>query len=290
LSRESAQHTELASSLARLGWLEARQGRSEESRSHATEALGLSRRLGLGLCEVWALAALGDLELALGRPMLAVGRFEQQRAALGSYAIRDVDLSPAPELAELYLRLGRADQAAEAIDGFERDATAKAQPWALARSARGRGLVSSGDEADDHFQASLALHAATPDRFETGRTRLAYGSLLRRARRRVQAREELRVAIDLFDGLGADPWSAMARAELAATGETARRRNPTTTADLTPQELQVALQIVEGRTTREAAAALFLSPKTIEYHLRNIYRKLAIGSRRDLPSAMKMVR
>jgi DNA-binding CsgD family transcriptional regulator len=82
----------------------------------------------------------------------------------------------------------------------------------------------------------------------------------------------------------------MARAELAATGETARRRNPTTTADLTPQELQVALQIVEGGTTREAAAALFLSPKTIEYHLRNIYRKLAIGSRRELPSAMKMVR
>ena len=118
------------------------------------------------------------------------------------------------------------------------------------------------------------LHGQTPDAFETGRTHLAYGGRLRRERQRVRAREQLRAAIDVFDRLGAGPWSEMARAELAATGETARRRDVTTLNDLTPQELQIALSLAEGRTTRETAAALFLSPKTIEYHLRSVYRKL----------------
>ena len=109
---------------------------------------------------------------------------------------------------------------------YERDAAAKAQPWALARAARCRGLLAADDDADRHFTIALSLHDQTPDVFETARTRLAYGSRLRRARQRVRAREQLRAAIDVFDHLGADPWSEMARAELAATGETARRRDP----------------------------------------------------------------
>jgi DNA-binding CsgD family transcriptional regulator len=139
---------------------------------------------------------------------------------------------------------------------------------------------------DDNFEVALALHQQTPDVFETARTHLAYGSYLRRSRKRIQAREQLRAAVDIFDALGADPWSEMARSELAATGETARRRNPATLNELTPQELQIALRVAEGRTTRETAAALFLSPKTVEYHLHNIYRKLAIRSRQELAGAM----
>ena len=104
--------------------------------------------------------------------------------------------------------------------------------------------------------------------------------------RRVRRARALRRAIDVFDDLGAAPWAELARAELAATGETARRRDPSTLDELTPQELQVALLLAEGRTTREAAAALFLSPKTIEYHLRNAYRKLAIHSREELAEAL----
>ena len=84
----------------------------------------------------------------------------------------------------------------------------------------------------------------------------------------------------------AAPWAELARTELAATGETARRRDPSTLDELTPQELKVSLLLAEGRTTREAAAALFLSPKTIEYHLRNAYRKLGIRSREELPEAL----
>jgi DNA-binding CsgD family transcriptional regulator len=286
LARETGQRTELGASLARLAWLEARQGRSEQSRLHAGEALSVSRDMGLGVCEVWAIAALGDLELGLGRPEAALAHFEEQQAVLALRGIADVDLSPAPELVEIYLRLGRNQEAAETAEEFERDASAKAQPWALARAARCRGLLTAQDKSDQHFETALTLHGQTPDAFETGRTHLAYGSHLRRARHRVRAREQLRAAADVFDRLGADPWAETARAELAATGETARRRDLTTLSDLTAQELQVALSLAAGRTTRETAAALFLSPKTIEYHLRNVYRKLAIGSRSELTAAM----
>ena len=286
LARETGQNTELAWALARLALLEARMGRAEQSRLHADSGLDLSRQLGLGLSEVWSIAALGELELSLGHPEPALACFEEQQAVLTAHAIRDADLSPAPELVELYLRLGRPQEAAHAAEEYSRAATAKAQPWALARAARCRGLAASGDVGDDSFEIALALHQQTPDVFETARTHLAYGSHLRRARQRIQAREQLRAAIDIFDPLGAEPWSETARSELAATGETARLRDPATLNELTPQELQIALRVAEGRTTRETAAALFLSPKTIEYHLHNIYRKLAIRSRRELIGAI----
>ncbi len=289
LARETGQRTELTAGLARLAALDARQGRSEQSRLHAAEALGLSRELGLVVCEVWALAALGDLELGLGREEAALAQFAEQQDVLRERGIRDVDLSPAPELVELYLRLGRG-KAAETAESYERDAKVKAQPWALARAARCRGLLATEDSFERHFTAALTLHDQTPDAFETARTHLAYGSRLRRGRLRVAAREQLRAAIEIFDRLGADPWSETARAELAATGETARRRDPSTLSELTPQELQIALRIAGGLTTREAAAALFLSPKTIEYHLRNTYRKFGIKSRSELVAAMTRVR
>jgi DNA-binding CsgD family transcriptional regulator len=146
--------------------------------------------------------------------------------------------------------------------------------------------VGSDNEIDERFGEALALHARTPDVFEAARTRLAYGTRLRRARKRARAREELRTAIELFDSLGPTPWADLAGVELAATGETARRRDPSTLDELTPQELQVALLLAEGRTTRQAAAALFLSPKTIEYHLRGVYRKLGISSRQELAAAV----
>ena len=286
LARETGQYTDLAAGLAFLARLEARQGRSEQSRRHADEALSLSRELGLGACEVWAIAALGDLELGLGRPEAALAHFEELRAVLRSRGILDADLSPVPELTEIYLRLGRGPEAAKIAGEFEHDAEAKAQPWALARAARCRALLADEGQSDRHFETALALHGQTADAFETGRTQLAYGARLRRERQRVRAREQLHAALDVFDHLGAEPWSEMARAELAATGETARRRDVTTLNDLTPQELQIALSLAEGRTTRETAAALFLSPKTIEYHLRSVYRKLSIGSRSELKAAM----
>ncbi|NUR76064.1 MAG: helix-turn-helix transcriptional regulator, partial [Thermoleophilia bacterium] len=143
------------------------------------------------------------------------------------------------------------------------------------------------DALEREFGAALELHDQTPDVFEAARTQLAYGARLRRAGRRVRAREQLRAAIEAFDALGAAPWSNRARAELEATGETARKRDASTLDRLTPQELQIAFLLAEGRTTREAAASMFLSPKTIEYHLRNLYRKLGVRSRTELAAAIE---
>ena len=286
LARETNQVTDLASALSRLAWLEARQGHEQLSRAHAAEALQLSGDHGLRLSELWSIAALGELELALGRPAEALVCFGRQQQVLDECGIADVDLSPAPELVELYLRMGQRATAEKAASVFEYDAKAKGQPWALARAARSRGLLVADAEMDAVFAMALDLHAQTPDVFETARTRLAYGSRLRRSRQRARSREQLRAAIQHFDDLGAGSWSKMARAELAATGETARERGPSTRDQLTPQELQIALLLAAGRTTREAAGSLFLSPKTVEYHLRSIYRKLGIGSRDELTVAM----
>ncbi len=286
LAREAGQRTELAGCLARRAWLEARQGKEDEARAHVAEARALAAELNLGLVELWALQALGDLELGLGRPAAAVEHFEELERHLEAHGIGDVDVSPAPELVDAYLRLGRRDDAVAAATSLTERARAKGQPWALARAARANGLVADDPIFVEPFEEALRLHEQTPDLFETGRTRLAYGSRLRRARQRVRARAELRAAIEAFDRLGATPWLDLAAAELAATGETARRRDPSTRDELTPQELQICLLLAEGKTTREAAAALFLSPKTIEYHLRNAYRKLGISSREELAVAV----
>jgi DNA-binding CsgD family transcriptional regulator len=188
-----------------------------------------------------------------------------------------------PELVEALVRLDRASEAGERLEPFAKAAEAKGQPWSLARLARCRGLLTGSDAA---FAEALRLHALTPDRFEEARTRLCHGEALRRARRRAEAREPLRRAIEDFDALGAKPWADRARRELEASGETARRRDPLTLDQLTPRELQVALVLADGLTIREAATKLFLSPKTVDYHLRHVYRKLAIASRSALAEAL----
>jgi DNA-binding CsgD family transcriptional regulator len=285
LARETGQRTELAATLTSLAWLEARQGHERAARLHAEEGRRLCGELGVGLYGIWAIQALGDLELGLGRPAEAIEHYTDQLAEMRARGIADVDLSPAPELVEAYLRLGRRDEADAAAAVYVADAQAKGQPWALARAARCRGLLAEDGKLDTHFEEALAHHARTPDVFETARTQLAYGARLRRARQRVRARKQLRAAHAAFDRLGAESWAELAAAELAATGETARRRDASTLGDLTPQELQIALLLADGKTTREAAAAVFLSPKTVEYHLRHVYQKLGIRSRDELTAA-----
>jgi DNA-binding CsgD family transcriptional regulator len=285
LARETGQRVELAAALAGLAWLEARRGREEGCREHAHEALALCEELGVGLYETWALRALGELELRLGDAAAAVASLERLEARLAELGIADVDVWPSAELTDAYARLGRDEDAASLAARLARAAGEKGQPWSLARAERCAGLLAA-EAYEPHFEAAIALHGQTPDRFETAITRLAYGARLRRDRRRRSAREELRAALEIFEGLSAEPLAASARAELAASGETARRRDPSTLDDLTPQELGIARQLAGGRTTRETAAALFLSPKTIEYHLRSIYRKLGVKSRDELARAL----
>ncbi len=285
LGRETGQRVEVAAALAGLAWLQARQGREDSCREHAVEAMKMCDELGLSLSGVWAIQALGDLELGLGRPVAAIEHYLVQAQELRSSGIADVDLSPAPELVEALLHLGRGEEAATLTVDFTAQAAAKGQPWALARAARCRGLMADTGEMEPCFEEALKLHGQTPDAFETARTHLAYGARLRRARKRVRAREQLRSAIAIFERLGAQSWVEQAGAELAATGETARRRDASTLDDLTPRELRIARLLCEGKTTREVAAAIFVSPKTVEYHLGHVYRKLGIHSREELLAA-----
>jgi DNA-binding CsgD family transcriptional regulator len=282
LARETGQATSLSAGLAGIACVYARQGREEACRAHAAEALDLTERLGLGFFRLWALDALAELELGLGNMGEAVARLEAKEQLLAERGIADPDVSPVPELVEALLRLDRTAAAQQRLAEFARRAEAKGQPWALARLARCRGLLDGSPD----FEEALRLHELTPDGFEEARTRLCHGEWLRRARRRVAARVELRRALEMFDDLGAAPWADRARLELLATGETARRRDPSTLDQLTARELQVGLVLAEGHTIREAAAKLFLSPKTVDYHLRRVYRKLDVSSRAALADAL----
>jgi DNA-binding CsgD family transcriptional regulator len=288
LARETGSTTDLAACLAGLSWLQARQGREDACRANAAEVLEVSGPRRLALFQVWALSALGSLELGLGRPEAALGHLERLDALLTRLALVDVDLSPVPELAEVLVRLGRGGDARELAAQYAERAAEKGQPWALARAARTLGLTCPDPDLDQQFGRALDHHAEALDPFELARTRLAYGARLRRARRRVEARDQLRAALTTLDELGAAPWAEQAAAELRATGETAHRRRTSTTTDLTPQELRIATMLAGGRTTREAAAALFLSPKTVEYHLRHVYIKLGVASRAELAARLSV--
>jgi DNA-binding CsgD family transcriptional regulator len=288
LAREARQQTELTFGLAGLAWLQARRGREQQCRSSAAEALSLCREHGIGLNEIWATAALGELELGLGNAARAAEHFEHQQQVLRRLAITDADLSPAAELTDVYIRLGRSDEAQRVAVEFIAAADAKGQPWSLARARRCQGLLATDTDFSRHFDHAMRLHEQTPDAFEAARTQLAYGERLRRTRNRVLARDQLRAAADVFERLDARPWAERARAELAATGETRQRRDPDTVEELTPQELQIALLLIAGKTTRETAAALFLSPKTVEYHLRHVYQKLDLHSRGELAQALAL--
>ncbi|MFZ0043533.1 MAG: AAA family ATPase [Solirubrobacteraceae bacterium] len=286
LARESGQRTQLTFGLSGLAWLQARRGREQDCRTCAAEALQLCRQVGTRLLEIWATAALGELELGLGNAAQAIGIFDSQRTLLLELGISDPDLSPAPDLVEAYLRVGRRAEAMSTTASFEAAARAKRQPWGLARALRCAAMIAPEAESSSLFEQALVQHERTPDVFETARTRLAYGERLRRDRSRVRAREELRAAAAAFERVGATPCLERALTELAATGETMRRRDPALRDELTPQELQIAQLLADGKTTRETAAAIFLSPKTVEYHLRHVYQKLSINSREQLAPAI----
>ncbi|HEX5428179.1 MAG TPA: helix-turn-helix transcriptional regulator, partial [Pedococcus sp.] len=153
---------------------------------------------------------------------------------------------------------------------------------ATALVEHGRALLADGAEAEQHFERSLVAHADSPRTPDRARTELAYGEWLRRHRRRVDAREHLRAALAVHEELGATPMAERAAQELRASGETARRRDVSTATDLTAQERQVAALVQQGLSNKDAAARLFVSPRTIDFHLRNVFTKLGVTSRGEL--------
>jgi DNA-binding NarL/FixJ family response regulator len=280
LAREMGQ--ERGAHLALLAMLAALQGREEECRTHAAETMqrAVERRAGiLAAMSTWA---LGTLELGLGRPAEAAAVLESALVADTALTHRLIALFLAPDFVEAATRIDRLDDARAVLEGFEAWANAVGQPWALSRVAHCHGLVTTGDEAERHLLDALALSDSAQRPFDRARTELALGEVQRRSRKRREAREHLRSALAAFELLEAAPWEERARTELRATGETARRRDPSTVSQLTPQELQVARFVAEGLSNKEVAAQLFLSPRTIDAHLRNIFAKLNLTSRTQL--------
>ena len=146
-------------------------------------------------------------------------------------------------------------------------------------AAHGRAVLAVSEDEDDAeswFEQALALHADSVRPFERARTQLAYGEHLRRQRRRVDARVHLRAALETFEDLKALPWADRAAQELRASGESARKRDQATELELTPTELQVAQLVQQGLSNREVAAQLFVSPRTVDFHLRNVFAKTGI--------------
>ncbi|MEV0675189.1 AAA family ATPase [Actinosynnema sp. NPDC050436] len=225
-------------------------------------------------------AALALLDLGLGRHESAVDRVEAVRRGPLGYTTAVV--VAAPDQVEAAVRLGDPDRAEPALRRFEAWAEAGGQPWAEAVAARCRALL--GDDESLYLRA-LDLHSRGTRPFEQARTQLLYGEWLRRVKRRSDARVPLRAALEAFGRLRATPWATRARTELDATGESGPPAVPT--ADnpldrLTSQELQVVRLAAEGGTSREIAAQLFLSPRTVEHHLYRAYPKLGVRSRREL--------
>jgi len=220
----------------------------------------------------------------------SLGRYEEALAAAERLAARPYELGlatwVAPELIEAAVRSGNADRAHGAMQEFAEMADACGTDWALGVEARARALLHEGETAERLHREAIERLGRTRIHVALARAHLLYGEWLRRARRRTDAREELRVAHEMFIENGMDGFAERARRELLATGETVRKRVAETRDELTAQEEQIARLAGDGRTNPEIGAQLFISARTVEWHLRKVYPKLGIKSRRQLRSAL----
>jgi len=265
--------------LAALAVVAAVEGRDEQAQRHAERALQLATQNGLQLRASAAVYALALVDMTRGRWVEALERFDS--LAGGESGALDPMLVPFfPDKVETAVRAGRPAEAQRALEQYEARIAYSGAPSAQARLAACRALLTSGVEATKHFEAALELRNTRP--FDLARMQLLFGEHLRRERRREEARLQLRAALDGFERLRAEPWAERARAELRASGETSRKRDTATIDQLTPQELQVARYVANGLSNKEVAAKLFLSPRTIDAHLRNVFAKLHITSRSQL--------
>jgi DNA-binding CsgD family transcriptional regulator len=186
------------------------------------------------------------------------------------------------ELIEAASRTGREDRATSALQILSESTSASGTPWALGVEARSRALLAHGEGAEKLYREAIDRLEPTRLPVDLARARLLYGEWLRRDRRRIDARQQLRIAYDFFSDAGMEAFAERARIELRATGDQARERTPDALDQLTPQEAQISRLVAEGHTNREIAAQLFISPSTVEYHLSKAFRKLDVKSRTQL--------
>jgi DNA-binding CsgD family transcriptional regulator len=193
----------------------------------------------------------------------------------------------APELAEAAARTGDRTRLEFTCEWLSERTAVISSGWLNGIATRVRAFLSEGDAADALYRDSIAHLSGTRMRIELARTQLLYGEWLRRERRRVDAREQLRSALEAFTGMGTEAFARRAERELLATGERVRKRALETRDQLTPQEAQISRLVAEGQTNREIAARLFISPSTVEYHLRKVFRKLGVKSRTQLANRLR---
>jgi DNA-binding CsgD family transcriptional regulator len=257
-----------------LAW----RGQSSETRAQAAAAARIATERGHGWKLAWLEYAIAVLELGWGH-------YEQALVAAPQAAYEEnvlLDAFALPDVIEAAVRCGQRTRAEWAMDRIARRAATSPTPLALGLLARSRALLEDGPDAEALYQEAITHLRKARGSSHLARTHLLYGEWLRWAKRRRDAREQLRAAHGMFEDMGAGAFAERARLELSATGETARKRSVADGRDLTPQEAQVAALAATGATNPEIAAKLFISPKTVDYHLGKAYRKLGVSSRREL--------
>jgi DNA-binding CsgD family transcriptional regulator/tetratricopeptide (TPR) repeat protein len=242
------------------------------------EATARGEGMGLGVLE-WATALLYNGHGRYAEALAAARRgCEQDDVGLFAWTL--------VELIEAGVRSGATDASSAALDRLSGRTQASGTDWALGLEAGSRALLSDGRDAEPLYREAVERLARTHGVVHLARARLLYGEWLRRENRRVDAREQLRAAHDTFSRIGAQGFAERARGELLATGETAPRRTVETRDVLTPQEAQIARMASDRQTNPEIGAKLFISPRTVEYHLRKVFTKLDISSRKELRGAL----
>jgi DNA-binding CsgD family transcriptional regulator len=191
-----------------------------------------------------------------------------------------------PELAEAASRTGDTALLQSALEWLSGRARVVSSQWLLGIEARVRALLSEGEAAERLYRDSIVHLSGDRVRLDLARTHLLYGEWLRRQRRRLDAREQLRTALEMFTNMGTDAFATRAERELLATGERVRKRTVETRDELTPQEAQIARLASEGLSNPDIGARLFISQHTVAYHLRKVFTKLGVTSRNQLSRAL----
>ncbi len=261
-----------------LAW----RGDEEGAKSAAQIMIEVGTTTGSAVTTAWAYRALATAALGAGRyaDAFQAAEYVIRNKIVGAFSLT------LPLLIEAGVRSGHRDEAKQALAELTIRASASATPWALGLLSRSEALLAEDAKAGPLFEDAIRHLQQTSVAIDLATTRLSYGEWLRRQNRRIDARSQLRQAYGTFASMGAQGFAERARVELLATGERARRRTEETQTNLTPQEVQIAKMASRGATNPEIAAQLFLSTSTVDYHLRKVYRKLGISSRRQLERAL----
>jgi ATP/maltotriose-dependent transcriptional regulator MalT len=263
--------------------LRALQGQEAEASAAIASAIELAAAGGQGMAAAWAHWAAAILYNGLARYAEAASAARQ---ATSNTLNPWMSMWAMPELVEAAARGGDTELARDALERLAATTRPCGTDWALGIEARCQALLSDGAAAEELYREAIDRLSRTRVRPELARAHLLYGEWLRREGRRVDAREQLRTAHGMLVAIGMEAFAERTRRELIATGQRVRKRGAETRDQLTPQEGQIAQLARDGHTNQEIGAQLFLSARTVEWHLRKIFTKLGIGSRRELHAAL----